>query len=358
MSLTLEWGRRNTASRRLRPGLTPVRLNWRGGAGAPVIEFSDGSAGPAACLRCVDSPCMRYTPSELQIPNVGSFPADGTTDVCVTGSLRWPDGQAAPVIDGSLCISCGVCVLRCPVGALSLGAAGAVLADADTPQFERLVTAMSETEAQTERRRFAAVTHDGQMLDESDNLLEQAYSALFRLLPSLPARVPTLLTRNLLLAVGYKAAMRRLGDVNVRMDLVIWESPTGKIGTVEVEFNQAALIDTPRNIIDNLAVLIARYRVPVDRASGLVVALSLPNQRSEFWQVMEDLRQVLQVRTSVLTVGVLMFFVWSRRTLDLALDGSFETGPGSYSIRKGAEGKLRRRLRIRLGTAAVLESTK
>jgi Fe-S-cluster-containing hydrogenase component 2 len=322
-----------------------------------MIEFSDGTAGPSACLRCADSPCLRYSPSELQIQNIGTFPADGTTDVCVTGSLRWPDGQAAPVIDGSLCISCGVCVLRCPVGALSLGSDGALLADADTQHFERLATVMSESQSQAERSRFAAAAHDGQILDESDALLDHAYLTLTRLLPSLPARVPTLLTRNLLLAVGYKAAMRRLGDVNVRMDLVIWESPSGKIGTVEVEFNQTALIDTPRNIIDNLAVLITRYKVPVDRASGLVVALSLPNQRSEFWQVMEDLRTVLKVRTSVLTVGVLMFFVWSRRTLDLALDGSFETGPGSHSIRTGAERKLRRRLRIRPGSGAV-ESTK
>ncbi|WP_134773004.1 4Fe-4S binding protein [Ornithinimicrobium flavum] len=114
------------------------------------LQMLDGST--AQCWRCADAPCTWFTPQEVarHIPAPLSLNPDRL--VCPTDALSIKVGEA-PVIDPDRCIGCGLCVTRCPVGAIHL----------DPATSEAQVGAAAEgsmvpfREFESRRRRAAAL---------------------------------------------------------------------------------------------------------------------------------------------------------------------------------------------------------
>lgn len=353
-SSTLRLRPRNAPGRSLKKGITPSTVTFPGKGRAPSISYSDSSVGAAACLRCPDSPCMTYGLYEVALREFAAFPAEGSRDVCPTGALEWlPDSDSGPSIDAEECIGCALCVSRCPVGALHVGAEGvAILADTPTQQIRDERASLTVEQAVQERARFEAAAQEGPLVDETDGALERVYEGIRSVLGRGQPRLPTRMARNLLLGVGWHAAMRRLGDTNVRLDIA--GGFDGRIIAVEVEFSDA-VVDAPRNVLDDLAVLIARYGQDKSRVAALIVALALPNQRSEYWQVLEDISTVLGIKIGTLTVGALLLLLWSRESLEADVPFASASSP---SIRRSVEQVLGRKVRITLGCESALESSK
>ena len=141
----------------------------------------------------------------------------------------------------------------------------------------------------------------------------------------------------------------------VQIDIVATRD--GHVCPVEVEFTQA-VVDAPRNVLDDLAVLIGRYKREKEKLNGLVVALSLPNRRSEYFQVIEDIANVLGIKIGSVTIGALLLLSWNRKTLGKdATDLPFAAA-ASPSVRKSVERLLGRPARLTLGCASVLETLK
>lgn len=74
------------------------------------------------------------------------------------------------------------------------------------------------------------------MIAESDELLEAIYDKL----TNIRNNYHNLIGRNLLIALGCKCSMRRIGDVYTRMD-AIYSSNAGTFGAVEIEFGRDTL---------------------------------------------------------------------------------------------------------------------
>jgi ferredoxin len=299
---------------------------------------------------------MEYADNELSLQFFREFPFDRNDTVCPTGALFWPHDADCPQIDKELCICCGICVTRCPAYAMSLSRSGAEINDAVNDHFLYADTKSSEDNSSDLKKFFFEVKESGLILVESDKLIESIYKRLISLAPSLDAQFPNHFTRNLLMAVGLKTAMRRRGDTNLRMDLLFEKNGSG--GTGEVEFSTVTLLDAPRNVLDNVAVLVARYGLKKENIMPIIVSLSLPNQRSEYWQVIEDISRVLDIKISSITIGILMMMVWSRYKFLAALSNDFFVAPGTYSLRKNIEGVLNRQVRIDSGFLGIIESSK
>ena len=145
--------------------------------------------------------------------------------------------------------------------------------------------------------------------------------------------------------------MRRAGDTNVRMDILAHRQNIHCV--TEVEFSNA-VIDAPRSVLDGIAVMRSRYSVPADQITGLIICSELPNQRSEFYRVVQDIKKVLGVQLHTLTPSAMIILVWSLAGLSSLPYADAE----STSLRATIEANLGHAVSVSLGVAGALEAPK
>lgn len=324
---------------------------------SPATLFTqDGRSGVGTCLRCPTPPCLTYGVEELIVPALPRFPADLDNRVCATAAIQREETSGQIAVDDRACIGCGLCVARCPAGALFLDATlrarvndspSDLLVEATTPHTEESFAQVYGTLRKA--RRSVAMTN------ESDRVIGRLLNQIERATQQQSTQFPNHLSRNLMLAVGARTAMRRRGDVNVRMDLV-FSGPDASAGTAEVEFGGQALLDSPRNVLDNVAVLASRYGMNVASISTLIVSTALPNVRAEYWRVIKDVRAVLGLRIESVTVPALFLMVWNGASWPKS--GTFYADEGSPTIRDALSQAIIRDVRLSDGAGAALEAAK
>lgn len=331
-------------AKKLPPRVTPIQMHWGVGGSPAVITFSDGKQSLGSCIRCSDFPCIEYSADELEIEVFKDFPADKNSNVCPTSAISWAQNNDSPTIDNEACIICGLCVGRCPVGAIYLDDKGAYVNDKPNEHFVIQQEPADPINTETTTELFQTVRVNGIHLAENDDLLKKFREKFEIVAKKQGAQFPNHLARNLLIAVGVGAAMRRRGDVYLRMDLLL--GPPGiQQGTGEVELG-AEVLDAPRNILDSIAVLVARYELNKDDIVPLIVSLDLPNSRSEYWQFIKDVRDVLNVKINSITVGALIVTVWNRAKIKISVGEELYIDIETPSLRHKIEAILKRPLNI------------
>ena len=203
---------------------------------------------------------------------------------------------------------------------------------------------------------FSQISENGIFILESEDILQRFFDKFKSVVTKQSTQFPNHLVRNLMIEVGIGASMRRRGDTNIRMDIV-FEQKGGKIGTCEVELGDG-ILDTPRNLLDNVAVLVSRYGISKDNLIPVAATLSLPNQRSEYWQVIRDIRQVLNVKINSLTVGMLVLLVWNRVKISLDPDEVLYVDSDTYTLKDKFEAVLGRELNVTEGYPGVTGESK
>ena len=78
----------------------------------------------------------------------------------------------------------------------------------------------------------------------------------------------------------------------------------------------------------------SRYTIPVASIVPLSIILALPNARSEYYQVIEDIRLVLGVQCHTLTIAVLLILVWNFARIDGLQSAAFTTREGGADFTK------------------------
>ena len=344
---------RVAAAKLLRADAKPQRFEWNDGKGE--IVFSDGGKVSGSCIRCPNMPCIEYQPAELSVAGFSAFPSDLDQQVCPTAAITWDIEADSPSVNLDECISCGLCVSRCPVAAIEFDAlTGASVNDAENAYFQ--LADIQSTQAIVDKTisEFAGVSVTGRLSEENDAVIESVHQRILGKIKSTP-KLPQHLTRNLLLALGNDAAMRRQGDVNIRMEIVF--SNADAKGIAEVELG-AGVLDAPRNILDNIAVLHSRYGIPKNAIAPLIVSLSLPNNRVEYWEVIKNIYEALGVRVGSVTLVALMLLLWERKTFPVSQQTLFYSDSATHSIRESLEMAMGRKLNLTLGHYGAAESSK
>lgn len=292
----------------------PKTIAFVPGKGAEV-SFVDGSKGRGTCLGCHDSPCMELTGAQLNIGGtLSTFPGDPSRDVCPTGAIEWDEAGAVPTINTQDCIGCGLCALRCPYGAIQLTVDGMALVEGSDPDgITTTETGAAQCHVMTPRV--------GALGNVAMPFARMLLETIARLTDIQVAR----LARNMLAACGMAASMRRKGDTNIRMDGLV-RLATDQIGVVELETGTAVL-ENPRALLEDMAVLYGRFRVPKANIVLISVLGELPNYRAEYYQVIEDIAKVLNVHCRTLTLGAICMVMWRFVSLK-GLDGD------SFALRR------------------------
>lgn len=279
------------------------------------------------CIGCVNPRCMYFSDDEIECKIVESFPNDKSTNVCPVDAISWDYRHSFPIIDNDKCLKCGICISRCPVGALYYNRK--IMVNSTSSEIENKVDAIESTIAlhKQQVQQLLSTLKTGILLPESDYLLEEIYDKLFHLRHN----YHNIMVRNLLIALGCNCATRRIGDVYTRMD-AIYTSKSGVFGAVEIEFGKDTL-DASRGILDDIAVLNTRYSIKKSENNALVVCLQLPNARQGYWQVIKDIKNVEGIEIKTITVGALMLLLWNSCCFDNS-DSSYYIDYDNMNLRK------------------------
>ncbi len=284
-----------------------------------VVMLADGRAGAGTCLGCGSAPCMEKDDSELTLFGaLDAFPGDPSRDVCPTKAIRWDGENSGAFVVVDDCIGCGLCISRCPYGAINL--ADGLTATVETADPHRLVVAGPMKGEHPEVKRSGQIA----------TLDAPAATNLPTTVEALDDARATLLVRNLLNEVGLNARTRRRGDTNMRIDAVGF-SRSERPFVAEIE-TSAGVLESPRALLEDVAVLHSRYGYAVDAIDPVSIILSFPNVRSEYYQVIRDIKKVLGLRCRTITVGALVALLWNCVRLD-GFDGdAFTVGEGTIDL--------------------------
>lgn len=282
----------------------PSRIEYASGEPSKAY-FDNGQFCSLGCLGCINPKCMKFEATEIICSEAENFPNDKSVNVCPVDALSWDNDREIPRIDSEKCIDCGICLRRCPVGAMYYNDGVYVNTAASCQQI--VVSADSDAKRLQKEQilLLERVERRGVFIMESDELMKSVYEKLNRLKPQFHNTVG----RNLLISLGCNSAMRRIGDVYTRMDAV-YSSPDGAFGAVEVEFGRDTL-DASRGILDDIAVLYTRYGINKSANLPLVICLQLPNIRQGYWQVVKDIKNVEDIAISTITIGAMLLLNWN-----------------------------------------------
>lgn len=282
----------------------PIRIEYAHGSPA-TSYFSDGDYCDIGCIGCINPKCMQFEAYEIECGEIQDFPNDKNLNVCPVDALSWNVASDTPIIDEDKCINCGICIRRCPVGALYFDEMVKVNRSALSKIISGVVDNAFITLQAEQIDKLGSVRREGVPIIESDELFESIYYKLI----GIKSNYHNIIGRNLLISLGCRCAMRRIGDVYTRMDAV-YSSPDECFGAVEIEFGRDTL-DASRGILDDIAILYTRYGIEKDKNMPLVICLQFPNARQGYWQVVKDVKTVEDIGISTITIGAMMLLNWN-----------------------------------------------
>lgn len=328
----------------------PSRIEYRSGSPA-IAHFSDRPSVSLGCIGCTNPKCMRLDPQDIMCSEVENFPNDQSLNACPVEALQWDSDSDTPVVDTEKCINCGICINRCPIGAIYFDGVVKVNSTLSDNQIRGIADTASITLQNQQIEALDNVRKNGISIMESDELLE----AIYEKLKGIRSNYHNAIARNLLISLGCRSAMRRIGDVYTRMDAV-YASADHCFGAVEVEFGRETL-DASRGILDDIAVLNTRYGIDKNANMPLVICLQLPNARQGYWQVVKDVKTVEDIPISTITIGALMLLNWNG-CLFIPDGVTYYLDYDNMNLRSIIAGQLDRNIQMSSKLLGVLEPMK
>lgn len=103
----------------------------------------------------------------------------------------------------------------------------------------------------------------------------------------------------------------RKGDNNARYDAKL-SIEEGKLeGIVEIEVPSTAMLDAPRDLLDDIAVVTNRSNIEIERVIPIVICWTFPNNRTDYWNVVNDINKVLNIKIKTIPIMALAVCYWT-----------------------------------------------
>lgn len=334
-------------------GALPVAISRDALGNECTWTMPDGSVHSSVCISCATQPCMKVDEKEQIIDSLIDFSADGNRLVCPVDAIEWNTKSEIPEIDVTVCIGCGLCAARCPVGALAVDQGIAHLAKAEPSNDTTKLVPINETTLALQESQLSNMPS----IDFVFPILEdKAILEVYANLNSLSETQTNTFARATLNSLGAKAALSRQGDVHTRSD-GIYSTIDNTFGPIEIEFGADSL-DAVRAALDDIAVIRNRHDIPVNEQEALVIVRFLPRERQGYWQVVSDISNILDLSIHTTTLGALLLLAWNGKKLNRQRVESLTPKFEETSIRKAIEITLGRKITIPLGASGILEPEK
>lgn len=115
---------------------------------------------------------------------------------------------------------------------------------------------------------------------------------------------------------GYSIHFPRKGDVNERFDILFEKEGLSILTEVEIPSN--AILDAPRNLLDDLAVFSNRRNISLENLQALVICWEIPNRRTDYWNVIDDIQKVIGVKIHTISLVSLLILFWTEQEFDIS----------------------------------------
>jgi Fe-S-cluster-containing hydrogenase component 2 len=312
------------------------------------IVFQNGKVVKAGCINCIDPQCVYLRDIDIECAEFPDIVHDMSKYVCPVGAIK--SGESHILIDDKKCLGCGLCAASCPVGAIYLKEGKAHISRAEKKDLEVFSTdpvcILKQNKFLTENDN---ADRTGIIQKESEPIISEICEAIKRL----PQEEQNILARNLMIKLGNKATLARQGNVYMRMDG--FYSNKKQFGVIEIDLG-ADMLDVSRAILDDVAVINVRYGIEKNKNHPLAIVLSLPNKRTDYWQVIKDIRDIIKIPISTITFGALLILLWNHK--EVYDFDKFYIDVDNSSIRSEITSLIARPIDIEDGFYGVLENGK
>lgn len=291
--------------------------------GRNLIHFRSGKVVPGTCINCETHPCIHLSPVDYAPHIIEGLPFNRSDLVCPANAINLDPVTGYPSVISESCFGCYLCAARCPTGAIGItenfSAEVNVKDNASLMSVDdRYIDQWKETE-----KVFSHVeTYQNLSVLKSRALTDFAASFSERVLylSRIDASFENLLIRNLLIGLGIPTIVRVTGDTNFRVEML--SKANSEVLVTEVNFDPA-LIETPRSLLDDIAVLSSRYGISKNSIIPVSICWSFPNKRTDYYEVITDIKNVLQVEIKTLSVTAIFLLNLFQIAFDQALKAGF-----------------------------------
>lgn len=228
--------------------------------------------------------------------------------VCPVDAIGNLIASHVPEIDAETCLGCGLCVARCPVGAISIEAEGfAVVHVPERPRYAEVTISAGEFVAARSKLavlldRETAPFHDANLVARQLERFEAG------LISGIGERALPLFARNVFLTLGYSARLKNTGDNNAFAELTVGAGDSLLLLEIETAGTE---IDAFRRVISGAAVATNRYGVTLDRIIPGVVVARLPNTRVDYYEAIKNAAARIDISVRTIPLSALLLGVRS-----------------------------------------------
>jgi NAD-dependent dihydropyrimidine dehydrogenase PreA subunit len=277
------------------------------------VLFSDESQVGAFCLNCISHPCIDYDYEVLKPDILTGMPHNLSTKVCPIDSIKIGD-DGFPQVDSSSCIGCGICLSRCKYGAINLTCENKATVNRGNHQHIDWVEDISFEDFQKREAIFSQIELDYLPNIISKKYFNELYSKILSFCKSNNG-ADNYFVRNIFLNLGFNTKVRVIGNNDIRFDLIGMIENSIVIG--EIGLNGTDILEEPRAILDDVAVLQSRYGFEINSIKPVIITLSFPNKRSDVYEVIYDIQKILSIRISTISFHILILLNLFRKKVNL-----------------------------------------
>lgn len=275
----------------------------------PKSERSPTTLGieDSCCLRCIDEPCVSFSDEEQ---------GEGSTAlVCPVDAIHHPRGEFGPAISEK-CIGCGLCAIRCPVGALAISRERSVAVT--SPDLARTRPALTSAEF------FSARKAQEMLVDSAQSKWKVTAARLAEASVPHKQEVFYSLVGALFTAAGFPAWRPARGDTSNRVDLILIDTQD----SLPIEIKSCAEspvinVKSVQQALENRVLMDQRYFAPASSSSStLVVGCAYPASRSDVFELIEDISYAFHINVGLISLADLYFMVIDKNLGGKALQRS------------------------------------
>ena len=133
--------------------------------------------------------------------------------------------------------------------------------------------------------------------------------------------------------IGADVYFPRKGDNSERFDALIDFNDYKSV--IEVEIPSTEILDAPRNLLDDYAVLKNRKKEDNEEIIPVVLCWDLPNKRTDYWNVVTDVNKILGIKIKTISILALALHYWTNTPMDFRTDEYF-LEYGKYTMNKAS----------------------
>lgn len=286
----------------LKDGFEPVEVTYSN-ITENIINFSNGDNENGVCINCSDKPCFNYSAEEINTDILEGFPFNNDPRVCPSNAIILSETRGIEIKDED-CIGCGICVMRCPFGGITLKTEDRVPRVNNNPGNIFEITTEINDERRLKTYKLFSSVHKKTLIDKIKLDFSKNFKQYFFKMTNQISDLELILIRNLMLGVGILNKVAAKGNVDTRIDFlgVFCENKIpGESG-----MNGTDILGLPRRLLEDFAVLYSRYSIPREQIIPVIFLLEFPRKRSEYYEVITDIKNITGIEIKTLPVHFLL----------------------------------------------------